>query len=221
MFRHIIAANRQKETLFLALISFISFGLSIFRLIYSDSYIFLFLNWNLFLAFIPWLCSSLIMIYPRLRKRKLPVTILILLWLLFFPNAPYILTDLFHLRLNTSMPLWFDLILILCFAWTGLLFGFMSLWDIEKILGKYISRNYVRMISMALLFLGSYGVYMGRFLRWNSWDIISEPMAILYNIGRSLGSPIEHPSAWAITILMGVFLNMVYWSFHLIKSRND
>jgi uncharacterized membrane protein len=219
MFNHIKAAGRLRETLFLAFTSFLCFSFSIFRLIYSDTHIFLFLNWNLFLAFIPWLCSSVIMVYPNLRKRKLALAILILLWLLFFPNAPYILTDLFHLRESSTMPIWFDLVLILCFAWTGLLFGIMSLWDIEKILGRILSRNYVRAISVALLFLGSYGIYVGRYLRWNSWDILTEPLALIYNIGNSLKNPIDHPGPWAMTLMMGIFLNMIYWSFHLIKNR--
>jgi len=221
MFRHIKEADRYKETLFFTILSIICFSLSIFRLIYSDTYIFFFLNWNLFLAFIPWLCSSLIMVYPNLRKRKLALTILILSWLLFFPNAPYILTDLFHLRMHTSMPIWFDLVLILCFAWTGLLFGIMSLWDIERILGNYLNKFFVRAIAVAMLFLGSYGIYMGRYLRWNSWDILTEPIAILFNVGRSLKDPIQHPGAWAMTVLMGIFLNMIYWSFHLIKNREN
>ena len=221
MFKHIKAANRFDETLFMAFISFICFSLSVFRLIYSDTYIFFFLNWNLFLAFVPWLCSSIIVIYPNLRKNKLAVTLLVLSWLLFFPNAPYILTDLFHLRMNTSMPIWFDLVLILCFAWTGLLFGIMSLWDIESILRKMINKNVVRVIAVGLLFLGSYGIYVGRYLRWNSWDILREPMELIFNIGRSLKSPLQHPGAWAMTLLMGIFLNMIYWSFHLIKNRSD
>ncbi|NVO20753.1 MAG: DUF1361 domain-containing protein [Bacteroidetes bacterium] len=221
MFNHIKAANRYKETLFLAFLSFISFSFSVFRLIYTDSHIFLFLNWNLFLAFIPWLFSSIIVVYPNLRKRKLALVMLVLLWLLFFPNAPYILTDLFHLGNNKSMPIWFDLVLILSFAWTGLLFGIMSLWDIESLLKTRLNKYLVRGISVALLFLGAYGIYVGRYLRWNSWDIITEPIELLFNIGRSLKSPIEHPGAWAMSILMGIFLNMIYWSFHLIKNRQE
>lgn len=110
---------------------------------------------------------------PKFQQSRLILIVLLGSWLLFFPNAPYILTDLFRLRLKSSMPIWFDLILILSFAWTGLLFGFLNLWDIEKILQNFIKRTYVIIISVVLLFIGSFGIFVGRFLRWNSWDIVS------------------------------------------------
>ena len=113
--------NRLNETVFMGLLTLFCFAVSIFRFVYTDTKVFLFLNWNLFLAFVPWAISSLMMISPKLRQSKWMFALLLCTWLLFFPNAPYILTDLFHLRLTSSMPVWFDLILILSFAWTGLL----------------------------------------------------------------------------------------------------
>jgi uncharacterized membrane protein len=221
MINQLKEANRLNETLFLGVISLTCFALSVFRFVYTDTRTFLFLNWNLFLAFIPWFFSSILAIYPRLRKRKLAVTLLISLWLLFFPNAPYILTDLFHLRWNTSMPLWFDLVLILSFAWTGLLFGILSLWDIEKILAIRIHRKVLPLITACLLFLGSFGIYIGRYLRWNSWDILVEPHNLFYDIGESIISPFLNRKALGMTLFMGLFLNIVYWSFHLIRKKKD
>lgn len=221
MIRQLKEAKRLEETLFLGFISFACFALSVFRFEYTDTNMFLFLNWNLFLAFIPWFFSSILAIYPALRKRKTAVTILITLWLLFFPNAPYILTDLFHLRWNTSMPLWFDLVLILCYAWTGLLFGIFSLWDIEKILALRIPKKILPLITIGLLFLGAYGIYLGRYLRWNSWDILSESYELFYDIRDSIVNPLQNRKAWGVTLFMGLFLNMVYWSFHLIMRRRD
>jgi uncharacterized membrane protein len=186
---------------------------------YTDTKVFLFLNWNLLLAFIPWALTSLVIIRPRLQKSKLVLFVLLGSWLLFFPNAPYILTDLFHLRLKSSMPIWFDLILILSFAWTGLLFGFLSLWDIEKILQNYMRKTYVLLSSIGLLFIGSFGIYVGRFLRWNSWDILTEPLHLMYDIGDRFINPFDHPRTWGMTIFMGIFLNMIYLSFRLIRTR--
>lgn len=221
MIRQLKNANRFEETLFLGFISFACFALSVFRLVYTDKTTFLFLNWNLFLAFIPWLFSTILSIYPKLRTRKIASSILVILWLLFFPNAPYILTDLFHLRHSQNMPLWFDLVLILSFAWTGLLFGIFSLWDIEKILALQIRKKFLPIITIGLLFLGAYGIYLGRYLRWNSWDIISETSALLYDIRDSIVNPLHNLKAWGVTLFMGLFLNMVYWSFHLIMRRRD
>lgn len=221
MIRQLKATNRFNETVFLGFTSFSCFALSVFRYVYTDTGTFLFLNWNLFLAFIPWLFSSILAMYPSIRKRRTAAAILVCLWLLFFPNAPYILTDLFHLRWNTNMPLWFDLVLILCYAWTGLLFGIFSLWDIEKILSLRVSKKVLPFITVGLLFLGAYGIYLGRYLRWNSWDILSESYELFYDIRNSIVDPLQNLRAWGVTLFMGLFLNMVYWSFRLIMQRKE
>ncbi|MDR3226533.1 MAG: DUF1361 domain-containing protein, partial [Prevotellaceae bacterium] len=159
-------------------------------------------------------------IKPNIQKSKISIFVILASWLVFFPNAPYILTDLFHLNQKTSVPIWFDLILILSFAWTGLLFGFLSLLDIEHLLSKYFKQKYISIISTTLLFLGSFGIYIGRYLRWNSWDIITEPFKLIYDISDRIINPLSHTRTWGMTIIMGLFLNMVYWSLRLIKKRS-
>lgn len=220
MYKQLKESGRLNETLFLGTISILCFSLSIFRFTYTDTKVFLFLNWNLFLAFLPWMFSTILIVYPNLQKSKLIVAGLVFSWLLFFPNAPYILTDLFHLRLKTSMPIWFDLVLILSFAWVGLMFGFMSLWDIERILSRIIGKTIMPIISVGLLFLGSFGIYVGRYLRWNSWDIIKEPFHLFYDLGDRFLNPLHHPRTWGMTFFMFVFLSMIYWSFRFVRKRN-
>jgi uncharacterized membrane protein len=212
--------NRLNETLFLLFISIICFGLSILRYMYTNEKRFLFLNRNLFLAFIPWALTSFAIIKPNIQKNKIAVFLLLASWLLFFPNSPYILTDLFHLSVKTSAPTWFDLVLVLTFAWTGLLFGFFSLLDIERILSRSINRTLVKIISIVLIFLSSFGVYIGRYLRWNSWDIITEPVGLFSELGNRMINPNEHPSLWGVTIFMGIFLNIIYWSFRIIRNKD-
>lgn len=219
MLKALKETKRLNETIFLGVLTLFCFGVSLFRFIYTDTKVFLFLNWNLFLAFIPWALTSLVIVKPKFQKSRLTLIVLLVSWLLFFPNAPYILTDLFHLRLKSSMPIWFDLILILSFAWTGLLFGFFSLWDIEKLLRNFMKRTSVIIISVGLLFIGSFGIYVGRFLRWNSWDILTEPFKLMYDIGDRFINPFEHPRTWGMTIFMGLFLNMIYLSFRLVRKR--
>ena len=211
--------NRLNELLFMGGLSLFCFSLSIVRQICSDSKGFLFLNWNLFLAIIPYLLTTWLIIQPKIQQYKIVVGLIICLWLLFFPNAPYILTDLFHLRLKSSMPIWFDLILILSFAWTGILFGFLSLWDIEHVFSKFMKQKYIFAISIILLFLSSFGVYLGRYLRWNSWDIVQNPFQLVYDIGDRFINPFIHTRTWGMTILMGVFLSILYFSFKLIRKR--
>ncbi|MBL7976615.1 MAG: DUF1361 domain-containing protein [Candidatus Kapabacteria bacterium] len=213
--------GRYTETLFMLGLCAICFALSAFRVVYAQSGMYLFLNWNLFLAFIPWMLTSFLIIKPTVRVQSLLFIVVACTWMLFFPNAPYILTDLFHLKDHSTTPIWFDLVLVLSFAWTGLLFGFLSLWDLEKILSRNLPSRSIRLLVTAMLFVGSYGIYVGRYLRWNSWDILREPMDVLTDVGSRLLFPMQHPRAWGMTLAMGLLLNMMYWSFRFIKQRND
>ncbi len=213
--------DRLNESILLFVMTTFCFGLYVFRVSCTHSPMFLFLNWNLFLAFIPWALSSLMIINPALQQRKIMVFLLMGVWLLFFPNAPYIFTDLFHLHKESAMPMWFDLVLILSFAWTGLLFGFLSLWDMEKILRPMVLGQLLNVLISGFLFLSAFGIYLGRYLRWNSWDILHRPGALLGDVGDRFIHPFDHPRTWGVTFFMGLLLNLIYWSFKLIRKRAE
>ncbi len=210
--------DRLNTTILLFILSFVGFALSIFRVFITHSYHYLTLNWNLFLAFIPWAISSIIIINNLQNKKRL-LAVLILSWVLFFPNSPYILTDLFHLTQRRGAPLWFDLVLILTFAWTGLLFGISSLMDIEKVLQNYMSKSKTMIATIIFLFVSSYGIYIGRYLRWNSWDIIVSPFALSHDILANLIHPEYHLRAWGTTLFIGLLLNLIYFSFKFIINK--
>lgn len=184
------------------------FGLSFFRMMYSGSFHYLFLIWNLFLAFVPLLIVQL----PFFEKSKRFITFFLVAfcWLLFFPNAPYILTDLFHLSENSSMPIWFDLVLILLYAWTGLLAGFYSLLKIEQKMQEFIALNWSRLGIIVLLFLSSFGIYLGRYLRFNSWDLFNNPSGLMLQVIERFTDPTHHPRTWGFTVFMGIFLTLIY-----------
>jgi uncharacterized membrane protein len=191
--------------------------LSCLRFILSGTGTFLFLNWNLFLAFIPWAAATAIAM-GSYGRNKIMLAALLVIWLLFFPNAPYILTDLFHLQQRASAPMWFDLVLILSFAWTGLAYGIISLFEIEELLNMYMRKSFTRIVVTVMLFAGSFGVYLGRYLRWNSWDLFSEPTDLLTDIASRFVFPFSHLQTWGVTILLGILLNMIYWSFKLFDT---
>jgi uncharacterized membrane protein len=211
--------NRYNITILLIVMSVFCFGISLTRYLITDTEVFLFLNWNLFLAFIPWLLSSIFILNGLHKKASL--ILLMFSWLLFFPNSPYILTDLFHLRLRTSAPIWFDLIVILSFAWTGLMYGFISLMDIVELLKNYLSERLITIITISFLFLASFGIYLGRYLRWNSWDILSNPFGLFNDIIDRFINPFSHPRTWGMTILMGLLLNMMFFSIKLISNKKS
>jgi len=194
-------------------------SLLVFRLVYTESMFLIFLCWNLFLAAIPWLIASVLTHFQQFHNQKYIFIIMLFAWMLFFPNAPYILTDLFHLNKGGLMPQWFDLILILSFAWTGLIFGFFSLMRLEKTAQNLMPPFWVKTTIAILLFLSSFGIYLGRFLRWNSWDIISDPLGLMIAIGERIIFPFAHSRTWGVTLLLGILLNMIYWSMRIINTN--
>lgn len=179
---------------------------------------YLFLNWNLFLAAIPWMLSLFIL--DLKKERTLSKLFLFVIWLIFFPNSLYILTDLFHLHNYDSAPKWFDLILITSYAWTGLFLGFSSLSNIGKTFRSYFSKAISGIILVLLLFAGSFGVYVGRYLRWNSWDFLTDPFGLTHDLAIRLIHPIQHSRTWGMTILLGLLLNFIFWSF-VPKIKNE
>ncbi|TNE31458.1 MAG: DUF1361 domain-containing protein [Bacteroidetes bacterium] len=213
------SSGRISELTLLGTFSLLCTALSLFRVYYTQSFGYLFLNWNLFLAFVPWAISTLFILYPRTQKSKWKVGFMAATWVLFFPNAPYILTDLFHLSLHSAMPIWYDLVLILSFAWTGLLFGIMSLRDIQKILAVRISPLVIKALTVFFLFTSAFGIYIGRYLRWNSWDILHHPSALFADLLQRVAHPTEHPRTWGMTITLGIFLNIVYWTFTHLRAE--
>ncbi|MNU62910.1 hypothetical protein D3C71_521500 [compost metagenome] len=219
MYKQLIKSNQLPISLFMGVLSVFCFGLSLLRVELSGTRHFLFLNWNLFLAFVPWLFTLILTMSPNLRKKKFVVFGMLGFWLLFFPNASYILTDLFHLSHHSSMPIWFDLVLILSFAWTGLLYGFLSLWNLEELMKQFLSSRVISMISVLLLFVSSFGIYIGRYLRWNSWDILNQPGKLMADVGDRIINPMDHPRTWGVTIFMGLFLTILYLTFSLLRSR--
>lgn len=206
----------EKSIGLLALLTSFSILLLVSRISYTGSIRYIFLLWNLFLAALPWICS---LYFERKNENKKTWQLFLLLavWLLFFPNSPYILTDLFHLGGGHSVPLWYDLILLLSFAWTGLLYGFLSLLQLEKMARQRWSETKTTILIICLLFIASFGVYLGRFLRWNSWDILSNPLGLLYDISDRFMQPWLHHRTWGLTLLLGSFLSLMYYSIKLLQ----
>src|SRR5215213_2367462 len=134
------------------------------------------LVWNLMLAWVPLVLAMAA--YGRTRRGfDLTVTVLLVLWLLFFPNAPYLLTDFIHLGEGPA-PLWYDALMLSAFAWTGLLLGFASLYLVQMIVRRAYGSTVAWLGVLAALGLASAGVYVGRFIRFNSWDALLHPVHV-------------------------------------------
>lgn len=218
MMKKLKNSQRFEITILLILMTLFCFSLSIFRYYLSDTKVFFFLNWNLFLAWIPFIISSFLLIFNI--KSKIALAFAIVVWILFFPNSPYILTDLFHLKTRNSVPVWYDLIVILSYAWAGLICGFISLLDIEKMLSSYFKRSTISIIAVLFLFLSSFGVYLGRFLRWNSWDVLNNPFGLFNDIAVRFIYPLDYTKTWGVTVLMGIMLNFMYFMLRAVRKES-
>lgn len=195
--------------------------MTILRWRFTESIYYLFLIWNLVLAIIPYLITIVILRSKVIKNNAILLFVAVTLWLITFPNAPYIITDLLHIKGKSSMPGWFDLVLVLSYAWTALLLGIISLKNIEIILQTRFTNFVVSIMVFIFLALTSFGVYIGRYLRWNSWDIIRYPNQLIDDVLIRIMNPMEHLHTWFLTFVFGVFLNMVYWSVSYIKVRGD
>lgn len=197
------------QKILLAFFVFIGLLIAI-RIIYTGSMLYLFLVWNLFLAWIPLMISNyFVRIYGKSKWKQ---ALVFSSWLVFFPNALYIVTDLIHLQTVSTIPKWFDAVLLFSSSFVGLLMAFVSLYRVEKYLLRIMNRKMQSPLIILILFLGSFGVYLGRFLRWNSWDILSNPLQLFVSIGQRIISPIEYLHTWGITLIFTVFFYLLYVS---------
>lgn len=184
------------------------FSLSVMRVVLSRDKFFLFLLWNGLLAVIP-LILSMVLVYGKLSN-KAGIMCLLFLWLLFFPNAPYIITDFVHLRISDRGLHWFDLILLSSYSLTGMFYGFLSLRHVEYCLKTDFRIKKTGIWAGIFLYLASFGIYLGRFLRWNSWDIFFNMHQMLGDVVVRLADPNMHMGPFVF--LFGLFLNIFYFS---------
>ncbi|MBC7423032.1 MAG: DUF1361 domain-containing protein [Ferruginibacter sp.] len=181
------------------------------RVIYSGSLRYIFLLWNLFLAWIPFQIS--IVLIKRKSISKLTTFLLLSAWLLFFPNALYIITDLVHLQESKQdAPVWFDAILLFTSSITGLIMAFISLFNIEAFLQRTVKDVVVERLIIGCIFLGSFGVYLGRFSRWNSWDIVADPLHLVTEITKTCILPVQYYRTWGVTALLTCLFSLLYYA---------
>jgi uncharacterized membrane protein len=176
---------------------------------------FFFLIWNLFLAWLPyWIIKKCEQSRPILAQITL-----IGLCILFLPNAPYIITDLFHLTKNLKAPLWFDLVLILSFSSLGLIYFVLSCEKLFAIVQKFIpSKFWFRNFKLLVVLSNGYGIYLGRYLRFNSWDIITNPDELAKRIFISIFSPGHFKETFSVTLIFAVFLYLILELYESSKT---
>ena len=208
-----------KSTFVLLLLSVFCIFLSVCRIFIAENRFLLFLIWNLFLAFVPWFISSVLFFLQN--PKKILFFIFAIVWLAFFPNALYIVTDFIHFKTDASVMRWYDLILLFSYGFTGLFYGFVSLDFIETKIKILFGVKRPFIFSVLLLYLSAFGIYLGRFLRWNSWNLLTDLSHVFTDLLLPIKRPFIHARTWAFIILLGTLFNLLYASFKTFQKPNS
>ena len=200
----------------LVLTTCVSVALVSARVLYTESSQAANLVWNLVLAWIPLLLA--VLVYGGYRRSVSRPALLAgaALWLLFLPNAPYIVTDFKLLPDWTGVPAWFDVLLLTLAAGTGLALGFVSLYVMHALVRRLVPPVESWLLVVLLIALSSFGVYVGRVQRWNSWDVVTKPLSLLQQTGERLSDPLAHGRALAAIALFTAFLTLGYAAFYRV-----
>lgn len=181
-----------------------------------------FLDWNLFLAWIPAVLAILVHRLDHSKiHHKIATPFFFFLWLVFYPNAPYIITDFKHLTTRAPVPLLYDFGLILAYSIIGVILGYISLYLIHHTINRYIKDKALLWLLICAHFpLIAFGVYVGRYLRWNSWDVFTKPEIILSELfGTVTNSKLYTPNMFAYIAIFSVLYLIGYYCFYRIFDR--
>lgn len=214
----LISLIKKRISIFKVLLVSMLFSMSLLmvRIAATETIFYTFLVWNLFLAAIPYAITIYLASRPKFPKYLFAIWFCV--WLLFLPNAPYIVTDLMHLQWDRHGYLWLDVLVVTSFAWNGLILCFLSLLDMHDLLSRYVTQRRAFWSIIMVLFLCGFGIYLGRFLRWNSWDIIQHPDLLFKDIMVRFVNPLQHLKTWGVTLGFGAFLSLGFWMFRELRN---
>ncbi|CAN5487909.1 DUF1361 domain-containing protein [soil metagenome] len=191
------------------------------RIAFTNQFTYLFLVWNLFLAWIP---LAVAIVSKKLALTSWKLIVATFIWLVFFPNAPYLITDLYHLSHFKKIPAWYDALMLFTAAYCGVVTGFISLQIMEEHWKqtwqvKYVSKRSdkskfrLRLFLLAMLFTATgFGLYLGRVLRYNSWDVLTDTNTLAFDILDRIANPLSHVSTWGFSFIYAAVLFFFYSS---------
>jgi len=224
-FRYYFIRHRYSISVFMLLniACLVCVGLVFARVAYSDSNRHTGLVWNLFLAWIPFMLAYFAhAVSWRRASLYLVIPVIAFLWLIFFPNAPYMLTDLQDLaRRASGAPLWYDVIIVVWSSWTGMLLGVISLYLMQDIIIRRVSRLAGWVFVFVISALSSFGIYIGRFVRLNSWDILQDPGETALEVLGIIIDPSRRLAAFTLLYTsFFLFIFLLLYSFsHMLREQ--
>lgn len=206
----------KKQDAYLITSTLLAIALLLLRVKLTHSFYLLFLLWNLFLAVIPYAIASLIKIDFSFKKYNVKNLLLQVAWLLFIPNTYYLITDFVHLHHNNLLQFAFDFLLLSWFTIAGFYFGILSIYRLYNQIQFFYKNKIAIGFTITISYLCAFGIYIGRILRFNSWDIISKPIPLLNSVFES----VFQMEAIAFTLELGTIITLVNLIYIQFKSNN-
>ncbi|HEX7632958.1 MAG TPA: DUF1361 domain-containing protein [Candidatus Saccharimonadales bacterium] len=195
----------------LLLSTLVSVGLFAYGAWRNSSTEFSYLVWNLFLAWLPLIFAVWLMqLLKTKRWSSWPAMGVSVLWLVFLPNSFYMISDFIHLLDVRRVDVLYDAVMFTSFIYTGVVLGFSSLFLIHLQLRLRLSRRMAAAWIGCTLFISSAAIYVGRDLRWNSWDILTNPGGLLFDISDRVLHPATYPQMTVTVVTFFVLLSSMY-----------
>lgn len=171
-----------------------------------------YLLWNLFLAWVPLLLTFWLERTLRYKLWSSWEGLLVSLgWLVFLPNSFYLISDYVHLAEVSSRQLPFAVVVTTAFAFTGIALGVTSLYIVHREIRKRFDRYFSSLAVGATLFITSGAIYIGRDLRWNSWDVLFNPFGLLFDVTERLLHPAQYPEVLVVVLPFFILLTTIYF----------
>lgn len=222
----VLAVTRYRFIISLGVLGLVSYSLLITRIIASDSLRYTFLFWNLVLAAIPMLFAWWLV--DELRRNGWlgwRQGVAMVLWVLFLPNSFYIVTDFIHLRANYEADLLFDITVLTSFMISGIVYGFVSVFLVHRQLQRRWGEAKAYGIIALILLAASFAICLGRYTRWNTWDVLLKPAGLLFDISDKVINPSAHVQTYQTTVVLFLVLFATYvvcWEgVRLARSQNS
>lgn len=222
MTRRVARSKRQFVNMLL-----VASGASIVLLVadglHNNSFYFTYLIWNLFLAWLPLLFAFWLV---GVLKNKLWSSWegigVSALWLAFLPNSFYMVSDYIHLQEVSSRDLLYDSVMLTSFISTAVVLGICSLYMVHQEFMKRFSVRTCNIWLTAILLLCSFAIYIGRDLRWNSWDILTNPGGLIFDVSDRFLHPSQFPEMFLTTgiflLLISVLYGTAWYAIAMIRN---
>ncbi|MDB5184848.1 MAG: hypothetical protein JWN38_656 [Candidatus Saccharibacteria bacterium] len=205
------SARRQFVTA-LSLASLASVGLFCGYALVNDDVGYDFMIWNLLLAWIPLLLAYRLTLVLRDKLwSSWEAIIMTLLWVLFLPNSFYMISDYIHLQDVSDNRVLYVATMFSSFIFTAMLLGLSSLYLVHLEFRKRYSGRASTGILTVLLLICSFAIYIGRDLRWNSWDLFLNPSGLIFDMSDRLLQPLTYPQMFVVTGSFFVLLSAAYY----------